>query len=120
MTDNKDYACDCDIEENTYSCGCDLGEDSEPGEEEMETIILTLDDDSELECTVIGIYEMGDDREYMALLTMEDEQVLLYKYIEDTENPDEFTLESIADEEEFKEASAAFYQLFVDEDVDEE
>ena len=40
-------------------------------EEEQEmTVTLTLDDDTELECVVLTIFEAGD-REYIALLPME-------------------------------------------------
>ena len=42
-----------------------LGDD----EQEM-TVTLTLDDDTELECVVLTIFEAGE-REYIALLPME-------------------------------------------------
>ncbi len=87
--------------------------------EELDTIILTLDDDSEVECGVLGIYEV-DDATYIALLTMEDEQVLLYKYFQDEEDEEAFTLEIIEDDEEFSVASDAFYELFVEDDESDE
>ncbi len=56
--------------------------------EEMDVIYLTLDDDSELECGVLGIFEV-EDKEYIALLPMGEEEVLLYEYkeLEDEEFP---------------------------------
>lgn len=83
--------------------------------EEMDSIVLTLDDDSEVECGVIGVFDVGD-KAYIALLTMEDEQILLYHYIEDPEDEDEVTFEVIEDEAEFQMVSNAFYELYVDED----
>ena len=52
-------------------------------EEEM-TVTLTLDDGRELECVVLTIFPAGD-KEYIALLPMDDEdseegEVYLYRY----------------------------------------
>ena len=41
-------------------------------ENESITVTLTLDNDEELECAVLGIFEAGG-REYIALLPMEDD-----------------------------------------------
>lgn len=87
--------------------------------EEMDTIVLTLDDDSEVECGVIGVFDV-EDKTYIALLTMEDEQILLYHYIEDVDDEDEVTLEVIEDEDEFQTVSDAFYELYVDEEDSED
>ena len=85
--------------------------------EEMDIVYLTLEDDSELECEVIGIFEV-EDKGYIALLPMGEEEVLLYGYKE-LEN-DEFDLQAIEDEEEFDLVSEAFYALYSDEDDSEE
>ena len=83
-------------------------------EEDMDVIYLTLDDGTELECNVIGTFEV-DDYEYIALVPMDDDQVLLYRYEEDE---DGFDLINIEEDEEFEIASEAFYTLFVEEDLD--
>lgn len=113
---------DKELEKKAHGhCGPDCECDHHHDYEEMDSIILTLDDDSELECKVIGIYELDDERSYISLLTLEDEQILLYRYNEDPDNPDEFTLDSISSEEEFQEASDAFYELFlIPQEEDEE
>jgi len=81
--------------------------------EEMDMIYLTLDDDSELECGVLGIFEV-EDKEYIALLPVGEEEVLLYEYKE-LEN-EEFDLGPIDDEEEFALVSEAFYALYSDDE----
>lgn len=86
--------------------------------DEMDIIYLTLEDDSELECEVLGIFEV-EDKSYIALLPVGEEEVLLYGYKELED--EEFDLESIEDEEEFDVVSEAFYALFSDdEDFDDE
>lgn len=67
-------------------------------------VTLTLDDDSEVECIVITIFEAGD-RDYIALLPMsdaeaEDGEVYLYRYTEDAEGNPELT--SIESDEEYE------------------
>lgn len=86
--------------------------------DDEETIMhLVLDDDTELECRVIGFFEV-DDNDYVALIPVDEKQaesgVLIYKYIE-LEN-DEFDLLSIEDDKEFDTASEAFNELFSDDD----
>lgn len=84
--------------------------------EDMDIVYLTLEDDSELECEVIGIFEV-EDKEYIALLPIGEEEVLLYGYKELENN--EFDLQAIEDEEEFDLVSEAFYALYSDEDFEE-
>jgi Protein of unknown function (DUF1292). len=80
-------------------------------------IYLTLDDGSEIECHVLGTFEV-DDIEYIALVPVDgEEEVYLYRYEEDENGID---LINIEDDEEFDIASEAFYELFGDEDYDEE
>lgn len=94
-------------------CGCGCGHDHD--EEEMETIMLTLDDDTELECGIIGVFEV-EGKEYIALLPLEDETVLIYAY---KENGDEIELDTIDDDTLFEKVSNAFNELCGD-DEDEE
>ncbi len=91
--------------------------DHDHDHEEMEIITLTLDDDTELECGVLGIFEV-EDKEYIALLPLgedeEEDEVLLYQYKEIDD--EEFELELIEDQEEFDLVSEAFYALYTDDD----
>ncbi|WP_077368125.1 DUF1292 domain-containing protein [Anaerosalibacter sp. Marseille-P3206] len=105
-----DHGCDCGS-----NCNCDHEHEHEY--EEMDVIYLTLDDGSEMECGVLGIFEV-EDKSYIALIPLEDEQILLYEYIEEGE---EFELGQIESEEEFELVSEAFNALFLDdEEYDED
>lgn len=97
-------------------------------ENESITVTLTLDNDEELECAVLGIFE-ADSRDYIALLPLdengddEDSQVYLYRYIDNGEE-EEPGLENFLDDAEFELASNAFNdwmeeQDFGDIDLDE-
>lgn len=97
-------------------------------ENESITVTLTLDNDEELECAILGIFE-ADSRDYIALLPLdengddEDSQVYLYRYIDNGEE-EEPGLENILDDAEFELASNAFNdwmeeQDFGDIDLDE-
>lgn len=89
-------------------------------EQEM-TVTLTLDDETELECVVLSIFEAGG-REYIALLPvegaeMEEGEVYLYRYDEDEDhNP---SLDNIEDDEEYEIVAEAFDALLDDEEYDE-
>lgn len=85
-------------------------------------VTLTLDDDSELECEVITIFEV-DDQDYIVLLPVEqseDEEgeVYIYRYFEDEDG--EPSLDNIESEEEFEKVSAAFDEILEDEEYDED
>ncbi len=101
-------------EEEKFECGCGCGhehhhDDCDCGCEH--TMILTLDDGTEMECNVIGIFEVGD-KEYIALLPIDDETVLIYQYEETEENVE---LSLIEDDEEYEEVTKAFFEIFNDE-----
>lgn len=72
-------------------------------EDEM-FVTLTLEDDTEVECVVITIFEAGD-RDYIALLPTDDGdseegEVYLYRFAEDEEgNP---SLSNIETDEEYE------------------
>ena len=96
--------------------------DLEPngGEEiELDTVTLTLEDDSELECAILAIYPVGalmpllDDGELD-----EEADVLLYRYVDN--GPDaEPDLENIEDDDEYEMAADAFDELLDEEEFDE-
>ncbi|MCK4261048.1 MAG: DUF1292 domain-containing protein [Halanaerobiales bacterium] len=73
----------------------------------MEVLRLTLDDDIELECYVLGIFEVRD-KDYIALLPVDDEKVLLYEYCENDAGPE---LINIEDEEVFELVVKAFEEV---------
>ncbi len=80
-------------------------------ENEALTVTLTLDNDEELECAVLTIFETAG-QEYIALLPLDEEgnnddgQVYLYRYFE--QDSGEPRLENIEEDEEFDRASDAF------------
>lgn len=77
------------------------------------TVTLTLDNDEELECAVISIFEANNNR-YIALLPLEGDdaengEVYLYRYNETADGqPD---LANIETDEEFEIVSDAFDEL---------
>lgn len=87
-------------------------------EDEEMFVTLTLEDDSEVECEVITIFEV-DGQDYIVLLPTDDEEgeVFIYRYFEDEEgNPG---LDNIETDEEFEMVSEAFDQLVEDGEYDE-
>lgn len=106
--------------EHEHDCGCGHAHDHEHEHEEYDTIVLTLDDDTELECIVLDVFEV-DEQAYIAMVSIEEEQVLIYRYLEvEDGEEDEFTLETIDNEEEFELVSRAFNELFIEEINEEE
>ena len=89
-------------------------------------ITLTLDDDTELECSILSIYSVeGNDQQYIALLPLNDEgeiaeesEVLIYRFIDNGD--DEPTLENIDDDDEFEMAADAFDEILDEQVYDEE
>ena len=75
------------------------------------TVTLTLDDDSTIECGIVGIFD-ADNREYIALLPLDengqnaDGEVFLYAFSK-TEQGDPI-LANIEDDDEYKAATEAF------------
>lgn len=87
---------------------------------EYGTVILTLEDDSELNCMILSVFPAGG-KSYIALLPIEDDgtpkddDVLLYRYIDhgDDEDPE---LENIETDEEYDIAADAFDELLDSEE----
>ena len=55
-----------------HECGCGCGHEHDHDHEDCccedaDMIYLTLDDDTELECQILGVFEVGE-QEYIALL----------------------------------------------------
>lgn len=90
-------------------------------EDEDLFVTLTLEDDSEVDCLVVSIFE-AEGRDYIALLPTEgpeneEGEVFLYRYFEDEDG--EPRLDNIETEAEFMLASQAFDQLVEDGEYDE-
>lgn len=81
-------------------------------ENESLTVTLTLENNEELECAVLNIFE-ADEKEYIALLPLDengdntDGQIYLYRFIDNGEE-EEPGLENIEEYEEFDRVSAIF------------
>ena len=79
---------------------------------ENESVTLTLENNEELECAVLNIFE-ADEKEYIALLPLDengdntDGQIYLYRFIDNGEE-EEPGLENIEEDEEFDRVSAIF------------
>lgn len=85
------------------------------------TVTLTLDDDSTIECGIVGIFD-ANNREYIALLPLDengqnsDGEVYLYRYSANAGSPQ---LENIESDEEYEAASDAFDELLDSMEYDE-
>lgn len=81
-------------------------------ENESLTVTLTLENNEELECAVLNIFE-AEEKEYIALLPLDengdntDGQIYLYRFIDNGEE-EEPGLENIEEDEEFDRVSAIF------------
>ena len=82
---------------------------------ENENIItLSFDDGKDVECEIIGIFDV-EDKEYIAVAPNdESDDVYIYKYIEISD--EEFELDDITDDEEFEKAASEFDRLMEQED----
>lgn len=95
--------------------GCCGGHHHDHDHDEKYLTVL-LENDEELKCSVLSIFE-ANEKEYIALLPVGDEQVLLYQYVEHSE--EDFELLNIETDEEFAAVEDAFFNIF-DEDLFED
>ena len=99
-----------------------MAEDLNKMEEQEEmTVTLTLEDDTELECIVLTIFQAGD-RDYIALLPMEGQEaeegeVFLYRYSETEDGTP--VLDNIEDDDEYEIVADAFDEMLDDQEYDE-
>lgn len=90
------------------SCGLDCGNSSP---ENHNTITLTLDDDTEIECAILTVFPVGE-TEYIALLPLDengqnqDGEVYLYRFAR-TDKGDPI-LANIDEDDEYARAAEAF------------
>lgn len=89
-------------------------------ENESLTVTLTLDNNEELECAVLTIFE-ADNQQYIALLPLDengdntDGQIFLYRFIDNGEDQ-EPGLENIEEDDEFDRVSAVFNEWLDEQD----
>ncbi len=107
---NREYKID-EVEKDTYiSNGYSIYSD------ELE--IMTLEtEEGEREVGIIGVFGI-EEQEYIALLSLETEEVMVYRYYEKEDG--EFELGSIESDEEYEMVEEVFNTLYVDEDESEE
>lgn len=84
-------------------------------------VTLTLDDDTEVECVVVTIFEAGG-RDYIALLPTEGDEadegeVYLYRYAEDGDGNPELT--NVESDEEYEIVADAFDEWLDSQEYDE-
>lgn len=86
-------------------------------------VTITLEDDSEVECQVLTIFEV-EGQDYIVLLPVDDDEdaeegeVYIYRYFEDEDG--EPGLDNIESEEEFEMVSEVFDQIVEDGEFDED
>lgn len=88
------------------------------GEDEP-TIVITLEDGSELECACLSVFEV-ENQEYIALYPLtdnDDEDIILYRYHEKSD--EEWDIEYIEDDEEYEKICDFFDQMLDDEEYEE-
>ena len=99
-----------------------MADEKELNEEEHEmTVTLTLDDDTEVECVVLTVFNAGE-HEYIALLPMEgadseEGEVYLYRYSETEDGTP--NLDNIEDDDEYEIVAEAFDELLDAQEYDE-
>lgn len=99
---------------NCSSCGEECGEGGA-------TIMLTLDNDETIECSILTVYEAAGNN-YIALLPLneqgvnEDGEVFIYRFKEENGMP---VLENIEDDEEYEAASDGFDEWIDSMEYDE-
>lgn len=81
-------------------------------------ITLEFDDGKDVECEILGIFEV-DGKEYIALLPDDGtDDAYIYGYAEVGE--DEFEIIDILDDDEFEKVAAEFDRLTIEEIIDTE
>ena len=74
---------------------------------ETEVVTLTLDDNEEVECSIITTYEI-EDKEYNVLLPLdengenEDGDVWIYRFVRDTTGGNDHEIINIEDDDEYE------------------
>lgn len=97
--------------EKDHECGDDCGCGHDHDHDSMAMVTITLENDEELNCAILGNFEVGE-HDYIALLPENTDEVLIYRYVEAEDG--EVDLQNIESDEEFNLVSDAF-NTFMDE-----
>lgn len=98
--------------------------DQNEQEDGHDTVTLTLDDDTEMECLVLTTLLVGDNQ-YIALLPLDEEAeeeegtVYLYRMLLKDGDGDDIELINIEDDEEYEKAAEAFDEYLDSLEFDE-
>lgn len=105
------------MEKEHCACGdeaCNCGNEHEHKEILAEEIVtLTLDDEEEVDCAIITIYEVNG-QDYIALLPLDEEgenedgEVWIYRFTKDKEGGNNHGIDLIEDDDEYEVAADAF------------
>lgn len=105
------------MSKHNHSEGCGCGHDHDF---EHDSITLSLDDGTELNCIVLDIFSV-DGKDYIALQPEEgeedDDNVFLYRYIQEEDG--EPQLLNIEDDEEFEAVADAFEEILDAQEYDD-
>ena len=101
MDNEEKCTCGCNHEHEHDDCCC--------GEHDHQTMTIVTDENEELKCSVLGTFDV-DDNEYIALLPMGQDEVLIYRFI--LHEDDSFELLNIETDEEFEKVEDVFFELF--------
>ena len=96
-----------------------MGTNNIDNEDEELFVTITLEDDSEIECEVLTIFEV-EEQDYIVLLHdngEEDGEIFIYRYFEDEDG--EPGLDNIETQEEFDMVSEVFDSIVEDGEYDE-
>ncbi len=114
---SKDNGCGCENgneEKDEKGCCGEHDHDgccSEEHDEGLPTLNLEMEDGKEVECQVIGVFDV-EEQDYIALLPEDSEEVYLYRFAEIDE---EVELTQIETDEEYEKVSATFMSLVEEE-----
>ena len=93
-----------------------MGTNNIDNEDEELFVTITLEDDSEIECEVLTIFEV-EEQDYIALLHDNGGEIFIYRYFEDEDG--EPGLDNIETQEEFDMVSEVFDSIVEDGEYDE-
>lgn len=111
--ETADHDCGCNHDhDHDHEHGCGCGDDHQP-----DTITLTLDNDKDVECAVLGVFDY-EDKEYIALLPKDGDDVFIYIYTESEDG--DVQLANIDSQEDFDKVSAVFLEIMESEEEEEE
>ncbi|WP_461205290.1 DUF1292 domain-containing protein [Clostridium sp. DL1XJH146] len=103
------HECNCNEAHDENECNCETGCKCGCGHdhEEIPIITLALDDNSDLDCNVVGIFTYKEN-DYIALVPVDEEEVLFYIY---QELGDEMVLNNIEDDDEYDKIAHYFSEI---------